>query len=237
MNKKIWIYGTHACLEALKNSNRTIYEVRCSNNDIKIAVQKIRQDLHVSVVSQENLSNAVKNSNHQGIAVYCDMLIVHPKLNELIDDHQYVLILDEMQDVHNIGAIMRSMAFMGFTALIVTKKNTPDIEKHAIKTSSGAIEKITIFQIANIPEGIRFLKAHGFYTIALDHRGNDINQIFQKIDKTDKIAGVIGSEGFGIGRLAMERCDAVVSLNAKSDFCVLNASVAAGIFMYIMRSD
>lgn len=233
---KLWIYGIHSCIEALKNKKRIIYEARCANSDITAMIKSIRPDLKVCVVSQANIGNVSNSSNHQGIAIYCESLEIHKKLStELVNQHTHILILDQIQDVSNLGAIMRSMVANNFTALVVTRKNMPTIEKYAIKSSCGAIEHLSIFQIANLTEGIKLLKKNDFYCVALDHRGKIIKTAEEY--KDSKIAGVIGSEGGGIRNSVLQVCDIKVSLATNPKFPVLNASVAAGIFMYIISHN
>lgn len=201
-------------------------------------IQKIKPDLMVSVVGQDNIGKVCNSSNHQGIALYCESLNINKKLSvEDLEDHKRIILMDAVTDVNNIGAIMRSMVAIGFTALIVTRKNMPDIEKCALKSSCGAIEHLSIFQVASLLQAVTFLKKLplNFYCIGLDHRGKMIDEVIKRDELSNmRIAGIVGSEDEGISAKIIEECDIVVSLNTNPEFPVLNASVASGIFMYTL---
>ena len=217
-------------MEALRNHNRVIHEVRCSSEQIKNAVQQIRPDLRVNIVDQHQLLKITRGL-HQGIALCCEPIKIHKKLDKSLLTSN-ILVLDHLQDVTNIGSIMRSMVAMNFRILITSQRGVPNLEQAAIKTACGALEYLTIFQVANIRQCIADLKRTGFWCVGLDHEGiHSVNSINE-----DRLAIIIGSEGDGIQGLVKKECDQLVRLSTAPDFPVLNASVAAAVAMYIMGS-
>lgn len=226
---KIWLYGVHSCIEALLNENRKIYEVRCKESiQNKISYLVKSRNLNTHFATDEEIFRIVHNHMHQGIALCCDPIATHKTITKSeLEGHTKVLILDHLTDVNNIGSIMRSMAANGFTAIITTKANSPNLEKCGIKSACGGLEHLAIFEIPNLVTAINVLKKSGFWCVGLDHRAAPIAKI-----RENKIGLIIGSEDSGIRELILKSCDEIVSLETNPKFPVLNAAVAAAIAMY-----
>lgn len=232
MLKTVWIYGIHSTMEALSNKNRVVYEARCTSVGLKNKIKEIRPDLQsVNIVDEHSLLKLTRGV-HQGVAICCEPIKIHKKLEPgLLESIDKILVLDHLQDVSNIGSIMRSMVAIGFPALVVAQTGAPNIENAAIKSSSGALEHITIFQIPNIRDGVKKLKENDFFCIGMDQEGRSFSKL-----EDQKIALIIGSEGKGIQNIVKKECDTLCCLNTNQDFGVLNAAVAAAIGMYVISN-
>ena len=225
----------HSAIEALRNKDRIIYEAKCASAAIKAKIQELRPELRgINIVDSHTLLKLTRGV-HQGIALCCSSKQIYKKLDrDMFADINRVLVLDHLQDVSNIGSIIRSMVAIGFPALVTSQSGAPNIESAAVKSSSGALEHITIFQIVNIRDSIKKLKEMDFYCIGMDQGGKDLSELHTK---SEKIALVIGSEGGGIQNIVKKECDAIHCLKTNHDFGVLNASVAAGISMYLINNS
>lgn len=217
----------HSAFAALENPDRVIYEARCIAS-MKEKIKLIRPDVKVNIVDPNTLLKLTK-AVHQGIALLAEPLKIYKNLIPDIHDHEKVMILDRLEDTQNVGAIIRSMVALNFTAMIIQKSK--NLEQLSIKSASGAIEKIKIFEVSNILNAIRQLKRAEFWCVALDHRAKPIYK-----PNFNKVCLIIGSESSGIKSSVLKECDELMSINTNPDFPVLNASVAAGISMYVMSN-
>ena len=225
--KKIWIYGVHSAFAALNNPNRIIYEIKCISS-MKDKIKSIRPDLKINIVDPNTLLKLTK-AVHQGIAVLAEPLKIHKNLNPEIDNHEKAVILDRLEDTQNVGAIIRSMIALNFNAIIVQKSK--NLEQLSIKSASGAMEEISIFEVSNLSNAVRQLKKADFWCVGLDHRAKTIYK-----PNFNKLCLIIGSESSGIKSSILKECDELMSIKTSANFPVLNASVAAGISMYIMST-
>ena len=171
--------------------------------------------------------------NHQGVCA-----LVPIKEYSTIDDifalaesrgeKPFILVADEIEDPHNLGAILRSAEAAGVHGVIIPKRNSVTLNYTVAKTSAGAIEYVPVVKVANLPAVIDELKARGVWIFGADMDGTD----YTSLDYSGSIALVIGSEGKGIGRLVREKCDFIASMPMRGKINSLNASVAAGILMF-----
>ncbi|MEE1056269.1 MAG: 23S rRNA (guanosine(2251)-2'-O)-methyltransferase RlmB [Acutalibacteraceae bacterium] len=140
----------------------------------------------------------------------------------------FIIILDEIEDPHNLGAIIRTAECTGAHGVIVPKRRSAGLSYTVGKSSAGAVEYVNVARVTNIPSVIDQLKERGVWVFGADMNGEDAT----KTDLTDAVAIVIGNEGKGIGRLVRSKCDGILSLPMKGQVNSLNASVAAGVLMY-----
>lgn len=233
-----YIYGHHSVEAALKNVNRVVGEVVCLPQHEKRYSELVKsvgkgKSCKVSVVQSfhqlgiSGLSEVV----HQGVCAF--VRVVQPSE---IADAERVLVLDQIKDVRNIGAIVRSAAAMRVSQIIYAKSQTMDIyepKNYALlaKAASGACEHVSLIGVTNLARCIDELKKRGFWVIGLDENGKDI----EGFADMDKIAMVIGCEGDGLRRLTLEKCDLCCKINTNEVFPCLNASVAASLAMYVLR--
>lgn len=140
----------------------------------------------------------------------------------------FIIICDEIEDPHNLGAIIRTAETAGADGIIIPKRRSASLNATVYKTSAGAASYMPVARVANIASCIDMLKDNGVWIYGTDSSGND----YCSTDLTGSIALVIGSEGFGISKLIQKKCDFMMKLPMMGKITSLNASVAAGIFMY-----
>lgn len=145
----------------------------------------------------------------------------------------FIVILDEIEDPHNLGAIIRTAECAGVHGVIIPKRRSVGLSYTVGKASAGAIEYMRVARVTNIAALIDDLKSKGVWVYGADMNGTD----YQKCNFSGACAIVIGNEGKGISRLVREKCDVIVSLPMKGQINSLNASVAAGIIMYSAMKD
>ena len=224
------VSGRNNVKEILKNfkEKNMIKKVICSKNfnekDILSLVEK--RKLPLEFKEKFELDRLAKN-NHQGIIMITSDFN-YTSLDELLKGASKLVILDHLEDPHNLGAIIRTVEASGIDGIIIPKNRTVSVNETVMKTSAGALFNVKICQVGNLNQTIKILKKEGFWIIGTDMDGID----FQSVKYPLKSALIIGSEGFGISRLVKESCDYVVRIPMNGQINSLNASVAAGIMIY-----
>ena len=148
-------------------------------------------------------------------------------------NNETVVILDHLEDPHNLGAIIRTCEAAGITDIILPKDRSVQVNSTVMKTSAGCLDKVNLYQVTNLVQTINHLKKQGFWIIGTDMNGTD----YKKIDYQGKIAIIIGNEGNGMSRLIKESCDFIASIPMYGKVNSLNASVAAGIVLFEVRRN
>ena len=175
-----------------------------------------------------------QTENHQGVIAivppfeYCDVDDILKEAKNR-NENPFILILDGIEDPHNLGAIIRTAETAGVHGIIIPKRRSASVNSTVNKVSAGAVEYMKVARVNNINDTIRYLKDNGVWII-----GTDINasKYYYEEDFKGSIAIVIGSEGFGMNRLVKENCDLLVKIPMKGKITSLNASVSAGITIY-----
>ena len=197
-----------------------------------LAKAKDRQ-IPVKDVDRTKLDYLTGSSNHQGIAAfaavkdYCTVDDIFEYAAEL-DEPPFIVVLDEIEDPHNLGAIIRTAECAGVHGVIVPKRRSAGLSYVVGKASAGAVEYMRVARVTNIANLLDELKQRGVWVYGADMNGED----YTKTDLSGACAIVIGNEGKGMSRLVRQKCDVIVSLPMKGKINSLNASVAAGILMY-----
>lgn len=230
------IIGRNAVLEALKN-NREIEKItvaRGAEGSVKQITGKAKEKkIPLYYSDRARLDRDAQGGSHQGViavvsdyryAAVDDILAKAESLGE----KPFVMILDGLEDPHNLGAIMRTAECAGVHGIIIPKRRSVSVNETVAKTSAGASEYMLCARVTNIAREIDRLKERGLWIGACDMDG----EVYCSQDLTGSIGIVIGSEGFGISRLVREKCDFVVSIPMKGRITSLNASNAASILMY-----
>lgn len=174
-----------------------------------------------------------KTGNHQGIIAYvpgveyCELDDILAYANEK-EEPPFVILLDGIEDPHNLGSIIRSAECAGAHGVVITKRRSASVTAAVVKTSAGATEHMKIAKVVNLPVAIERLKAAGVWVAAADMGGEPM----YKADLKGPFALVVGAEGAGVSRLVREKCDYVVSVPLKGEMESLNASVAAAVIMF-----
>lgn len=230
------IVGRNPVMEALKSGKAidTIYVNSEAGGSIGSITRIAREKgIVIKSVSDAKLTQMCKGASHQGIiasgacAEYVtveDILEVSRKKGT----KPFIIICDEIEDPHNLGAIIRTAEAAGADGIIIPKRRSASLNATVYKTSAGAASWLPVARVANLGAAVDMLKQNGVWIYGTDASGSD----YTDTSFTDGIALVIGSEGFGMGKLIKDKCDFLVKLPMYGKITSLNASVAAGIFMY-----
>ena len=232
------IEGRNSVLELLE-SDRDINKIYVSRGEKHGSINKIlaiaKEKRIVTVeVDKSKLDTMSQTENHQGVIAivppfeYCE---VEDILNNAKQkgEQEFILILDGIEDPHNLGSIIRTAETAGVHGIIIPKRRAASVNSTVNKVSAGAVEHMKIARVNNINETIKYLKDNGVWICGTDM---DTNTEYYNQDLTGPIAIVIGSEGFGMSRLVKENCDFLVKIPMKGKITSLNASVSAGIVIY-----
>ena len=232
------VEGRNAVLELLE-SGRDINKILVANGEKHGSIHKIlaiakERKIIVTEMERNKLNQIAQTPNNQGVIAivppydYCkveDILEEAKRKNEM----PFILILDGIEDPHNLGSIIRTAETAGVHGIIIPKRRAASVNSTVSKVSAGAVEYMKIARVNNINETIRYLKEQDVWICGTDM---DTNTIYTKQDYKMPIAIVIGSEGFGMSRLVKENCDFLVKIPMKGKITSLNSSVSAGIIMY-----
>lgn len=236
---KTLIIGRNPVIEALRN-NREIEKIYMAagaeGSVVKIRAKAKDAGVPVDTVPRIVLDKMTNNGKHQGVIAEVskysyssveDMLCEAARRGE----EPFIVILDGINDPHNLGAVIRTAECAGAHGIIIPKRNACGLTAAVAKTSAGALETMPVARVANIAGAIEKLRDKGIWVFAVDMDGT----AYYKKDLSGPVAIVIGSEGKGIGRLVKERCDLCVSIPMSGRVGSLNASNAAAIVMYEIR--
>jgi len=229
------ICGRNPVIEALKSGANldTIY-ISGSGGSLNL-IRKLAKDNGIVVkdAQEKKLSQLSGGASHQGVVAVgaCgeyvsveDILAVSQKKGT----KPFIIICDEIEDPHNLGAIIRTAETSGADGVIIPKRRSASLNATVFKTSAGAASYVPVARVSNLASCIDQLKENGVWIYGTDASGND----YTRTDFTGSCALVIGSEGFGISKLIQKKCDFMIKLPMLGKINSLNASVAAGIFMY-----
>ena len=231
------VVGRNAVLELIK-SGREIENILIAKGEREGSVSRIialarDKGIVVKTVDRKKLDFISAGANHQGVAAnvsaheYCsveDILELAKSKNE----PPFIVICDEIEDSHNLGAIIRTAEACGVHGVIIPKRRNVGLNFIVAKTSCGALEYVKVARVSNISSTIEKLKKENVWVYAADMDG----QLWSKTDFSGGVALVVGSEGKGVGEHVKANCDVTVSLPMKGKVNSLNASVAAGVIMY-----
>lgn len=231
------IIGRNAVSEALM-SGRPIDSLFVSRGEkngtlgrlVSLAKEK---NIVIKEVDIKKLDSMCSGANHQGVICfaaaheYAEIDDIFALAEERGED-PFIIILDELEDPRNLGAIVRTAETAGAHGVIIPKRRSASLSYSVAKTAAGALEYVPVARVANLPGTIDDLKKRGLWIYGADMDGT----CWCQQDYKGAVGLVIGSEGNGIGRLVREKCDFIVSLPMKGNITSLNASVAAGILMY-----
>lgn len=230
------IAGRNAVLELLKSGkdiNKLFIEKGEKHGSINEIIAKAKENKIVIVeVDKLKLDNMAEN--HQGVIAivppfnYCEVEDILNLAKEKKED-PFILILDGIEDPHNLGSIIRTAETAGVHGIIIPKRRSVGVNATVAKVSTGAISYMKIARVNNINDIIRKLKEEGLWIIGTD---GEANTLYYNQDLKGPIAIIIGSEGFGMNRLVKENADILVKIPMKGNITSLNASVSAGIVIY-----
>lgn len=229
------IIGRNPVLEAL-NADKSVDTVYVSGDGgiiNKICAVAKAKGAVIKNVSATKLDYMSGGGNHQGVvaslsvADYCDIDDIFNLAAER-NEKPFIIVCDEIEDPHNLGAIIRTAEASGAHGIIIPKRRSASLNSTVYKTSAGAAAVMKVARVSNIAATLDKLKERGVWVYAADMSGKNLFDT----DFDGAVALVIGSEGFGIQKLVMEKCDFLVNIPMSGQINSLNASVAAGIIMY-----
>jgi len=242
-SNQIIIYKKHPVYSAIINKKRNIHKILATKSSSLELTEFLKKNnislkTKIEIVENQQITNLVEEKNHQGIAAFCSKLPIKnqydllEKLYEIKESQQKLpplLLLDQISDPHNVGAIIRSATAFGVKNIIFCEHNAPKENITMIKTSVGTIEQANIFIVTNFNNLIEKLKKINYWCIGLD---GSAKADIKEIKKFDDIALIIGSEGDGIRQLVKKNCDLLVKIAIDKEVESLNASVATSIALY-----
>lgn len=231
------ICGRNPVLEAVRSGreiDRLLVAHGVSGGSVTAIIAKCRaKGVLIKEVSPQKLDYYCGGANHQGVAVMFasqEYATVEDILNKAKEKNEkpFIIICDELEDPHNLGAIIRTAEATGVHGIIIPKRRSASLNATVAKAACGALEYMPVARVTNIANTIDDLKNQGVWVFGADMDGED----YTNTDFNVPAALVIGNEGSGIGALTAKKCDAIVSLPMCGKINSLNASVAAGILMY-----
>ncbi|HIR94258.1 MAG TPA: 23S rRNA (guanosine(2251)-2'-O)-methyltransferase RlmB [Candidatus Egerieimonas intestinavium] len=231
------IEGRNAVLEAFR-SGRSVDKLyvldRCQDGPVRTIVREAKKtDAIINFVTKERLDQLSETGHHQGIIAlaaayrYATVEEILERAREK-DEPPFILLLDNIEDPHNLGAIIRTANLAGAHGVIVPKRRAAGLTATVARTSAGAIHYTPVAKVTNLVSVMEQLKKEGLWFVCADMDGTSMYQLNLK----GPIGLVIGNEGEGVSRLVKEHCDFVASIPMKGDIDSLNASVAAGVLAY-----
>ena len=231
------IYGRNPVLEAIRSGREIdrLYVLHGTKNGSisEIIAKCSSRGILIKEISQQKLDYYCCGGNHQGVA----LVIASHEYSSLEDilsfaeekgEPPFLVICDEIEDPHNLGAIIRTAESCGVHGVIIPKRRSASLNATVAKTSAGALEYVKVARVTNIANTIDLLKDKGIWVYGADMNGRD----YTGLNYSGPVALVIGNEGKGLGALTTKKCDEIISLPMKGKVNSLNASVAAGILMY-----
>ena len=238
MSNEDLVFGKNSVAEVLK-SGRSINKIFLQNdnkNDSakKILAQAKERKIVVEFVNRAKLDKLSGGKNHQGV-IASVAPVQYSTLEEILslaaekNQPPFLILLDELEDTHNFGAILRTADAVGVHGVIIPKRRSVSINSTVAKTSSGAVEYVKVAQVTNVAETLKKLRELDLKIVGSDMSAE---KNFSDADLTGGIVLVIGSEGKGMRRLTKENCDLLVKIPMVGKINSLNASVAAAVLMY-----
>ncbi len=239
-DKRIWLYGKHTLESIMASKSRQIYKILCSSQNHEdvvniIAKNKGRELLKlVQIADRAEISNLLGDVNHQSVAINClrkPILAVDNLLSDIKSgaDAGNILVLDQLTDPQNIGAIIRSAAAFAIKNIIVPGNSFPQETASMVKAASGNFEKVEIYSTNNITNLLSKIKKLDYWCVGLAGESKDS---IEKVKDFDKIVIITGSEGSGIRPLIKKNCDLLLKIPMESQVESLNASNATTIALY-----
>jgi 23S rRNA (guanosine2251-2'-O)-methyltransferase len=233
------VFGLHSVQAALSYSPKSVQrawidEQRHDKRLTEVINELLDLGIEPEKVERKKLDKLADNNNHQGIIIEIEMPT--EKTEADLKDAVFALakpslflVLDNVQDPHNLGACLRTADATGVNGIIITKDNATGITPTVCKVASGAAETVPVYQVTNLSRTLRWLKEQGIWVIGA--AGEATETVYQA-DFTLSVALVIGAEGKGMRRLTKEQCDSLVKLPMLGQVSSLNLSVATGVLLY-----
>lgn len=235
--EELTIEGRNAVLEAFRSGkpvDKLFVLDGCQDGPVRTIVREAKkQDTIINYIPRERLDQMSQTGKHQGVIAYAaayeyarveDMLELAKKRGEA----PFLFLLDNIEDPHNLGAIIRTANLAGAHGVIIPKRRAVGLTATVAKASAGALNYTPVAKVTNLGKTIEELKKQGIWFVCADMGGD----LMYRMDLRGPMGLVIGNEGEGVSRLVKEKCDFIASIPMKGDIDSLNASVAAGVLAY-----
>lgn len=231
------VAGRNAVMEALKGS-RSVNKLMIANGSTEGSIKEIiavakEKGVNIQYWDRSKLDSIARGIRHQGVLAQVAP-VQYAELEDILqvakdrNEPPFIVLLDELEDPHNLGAILRTADAAGVHGVLIPKHRSCPLSATVAKTSAGAVEHVPVARVGNLVQTIKKLKQKGLWVAAADMDGKD----YYDTDLTGPLLLIIGSEGQGVGRLVKEQCDFVVRIPMVGKINSLNASVAGSILMY-----
>lgn len=235
--EELTIEGRNAVIEAFR-AGKTIDKVflldGCQDGPIKTILREAKKtDCIINFVKKERLDEMSDTGKHQGVIAFA-AAFEYGEVSDMLEaarqkgEPPFLVLLDEIEDPHNLGAIIRTANLAGAHGVIIPKRRAAGLTATAIKASAGAVSYTPVAKVTNLGNTIEELKKEGLWFVCADMNGETMYQM----NLTGPIGLVIGNEGNGVSRLVREKCDMTAAIPMKGDIDSLNASVAAGVLAF-----
>ena len=232
------LIGRNAVTEALR-AGRGINKILLADGDREGQVSEIialakERGIILQFAERSKIESVAGGLRHQGVMAYVAP-VAYAELDDILrkaeeaGEPPFLLLLDELEDPHNLGALLRTADATGVHGVLIPKRRSVPLTATVAKTSAGAVEYVPVARIGNISQTLKNLKEKGFWVAGADMDGS---QNYYEADLTGPLVLVVGSEGKGMGRLTKEQCDFIVKMPMVGKINSLNASVAGSILMY-----
>ncbi len=232
------IAGRNSVLEALK-AGRSLNKILIAKGERQGSIRDIfsqakEQGLVIQEVEAAKLDQLAAGVRHQGVIALAAP-VAYVEINDILsaaygkNEPPFLVLLDELADPHNVGAILRTADATGVHGVLIPKRRSCPLTQTVAKTSAGAIEHVPVARIGNVAQTLKGLKKQGLWVVGADMDGD---KNYYEADLTGPVVLVVGSEGQGMGRLIREACDFVVRIPMKGKITSLNASVACSLLLY-----
>ncbi len=242
MAKATYIYGRHPVAEVLRSRPRDVRRIYLTGagrtsrlSDIERMAK--RNHIPVTVVAKHKLDDLVGAAPHQGVAAavapfeYCDIDDILDRARRL-DEPPLILALDQIQDPHNLGSLIRSALALGAHGIVFPKDRATEVTPSVVKVSAGATAYLPIAKVTNLRRALNDLKAAGVWVVGSAASGSVASRALDEIDLTQPTVIVVGSEGKGMRRMVQHSCDLLVHIPMSEHPGSLNAGVAGGVILY-----
>lgn len=231
------VAGRNSVMEALKGS-RSVNKLMIANGSTEGSIKEIiavakEKGVNIQYWDRSKLDSIARGIRHQGVLAQVAP-VQYAELEDILqvakdrNEPPFIVLLDELEDPHNLGAILRTADAAGVHGVLIPKHRSCPLSATVAKTSAGAVEHVPVARVGNLVQTIKKLKQEGLWVAAADMDGKD----YYDTDLTGPLLLIIGSEGQGVGRLVKEQCDFVVRIPMVGKINSLNASVAGSILMY-----
>ena len=235
--ENLMVEGRNAVIEAFRSGkpvDKLFVLDGCQDGPVRTIIREAKKhDTIINFVTRERLDQISETKKHQGVIAYAaayeyseveDMLELAKKKGE----DPFLILLDNIEDPHNLGAIIRTANHAGAHGVIIPKRRAVGLTATVAKTSAGALNYTPVAKVTNLAKTMEELKEKGLWFVCADMGGESM----YRLNLTGPIGMVIGNEGDGVSRLVKEKCDFIASIPMKGDIDSLNASVAAGVLAY-----